>query len=106
MAESGPEESIQGIEFWPWPSSFEHRDLLSEGQDFESSITPTAKENSERPKECEDRVDHELTLLAWRNAGFSQAGTGSRKSLVLQVDAVLSTDRPEESRRASFSRST
>ena len=42
MAKSGPEESVQGIEFWPWPFSFEHGDLLSEGQNFESGITSTA----------------------------------------------------------------
>jgi hypothetical protein len=42
MAESGPEESVQGIEFRPWPFSFEHGDLLSEGQNFEGGIASTA----------------------------------------------------------------
>jgi hypothetical protein len=45
------------------PSALKHRDLLSEGQDLKCGIIPTAKENSECGKECEDRVDHELTLF-------------------------------------------
>jgi hypothetical protein len=94
MAQGIPKESVQPVQGWARPFAFEHGDLLSEGQDFESRITPTAKENSERRKECEDRVDHELTLLTWPNVGFSQQGTGRRKSLLLQLDAVLSTDRP------------
>jgi hypothetical protein len=52
-----------------------HRDLLSEGQDLKRGITPTAKENSECGKECEDRVDHELTLLTRRNVVVH--GTGN-----------------------------
>jgi hypothetical protein len=42
MAQSGPEESVQRVECWPRPFSFEHGDLLSEGQNFESGITSTA----------------------------------------------------------------
>src|SRR5215467_9456097 len=93
MAQGIPKESVQPVQGWTRPLAFEHRDLLSEGQDFESRITPTAKENPERRKECEDRVDHELTLLTWRNVGFSQAGDRESQVLALQLDAVLSTDR-------------
>jgi hypothetical protein len=51
MAKSGPGESAQGIQFWPWPFSFEHGDLLSEGQNFERSIPSTAKKHSDADKE-------------------------------------------------------
>src|SRR5215472_16140798 len=93
MAQGIPKESVEPVQGWTRPFAFEHRDLLSEGQDFESRITPTAKENPERRKECEDRVDHELTLLTWRNVGFSLAGDRESQVLALQLDAVLSTDR-------------
>ena len=75
VAQGSPKDSVQPVQSWPRPFAFEHRDLLSEGQDFESSVTPTAKENSERRKECEDRVDHELNFLAWRNVGFSRVAS-------------------------------
>ena len=35
VAKRGPEESVQAVQFWPWPFPFEHGDLLSEGEDFE-----------------------------------------------------------------------
>jgi hypothetical protein len=47
-AESSPEESVQPVKDWSRSFAFEHRNLLSEGEDFESRITPTVKENSER----------------------------------------------------------
>jgi len=48
MAQSGPKESVQGIEFWPWPFSFEYGDLLSEGQNFEGGI-PRLRKNTRMP---------------------------------------------------------
>jgi hypothetical protein len=51
MAESGPEESVQGVQFWPWPFSFEHCDLLSQGQTFEGGITSTAQKDSDAENE-------------------------------------------------------
>jgi hypothetical protein len=55
------------LNFWrlrvqdgPRPPAFKHCDLLSEGQDLKGGITPTAKENSERGKESEDGLEHEL----------------------------------------------
>ena len=44
-AEGGPEESVQGVQYWPRPLAFEHGDLLSEGEDFEGGIASTAKED-------------------------------------------------------------
>ena len=45
MAKSGPEESVQGIQFWLWPFSFERGDLLSEFQNFEGGIPSTAEKH-------------------------------------------------------------
>jgi len=51
LAKSAPEEAIQAIQFWPWPFSFEHGDLLSEGQNFEGGIPSTAEKHSDAGKE-------------------------------------------------------
>ena len=54
LTECRPEESVQGVQFWPWPFPFEHGDLLSEGEDFEGGIGSTAKEDSDGDKEREE----------------------------------------------------
>ena len=59
LAESRPEESVQGIQFWPRPFSFQHGYLLSEGEDFEGGIAATAKEDPDGGKEREDDFEHE-----------------------------------------------
>src|SRR5215472_15551259 len=102
-AQGGPEESVHPVDDGTRPFAFDHRDLLSEGEDFESSIAPTAKENLERGKECEDRVDHELTVLTWRNEGFSSSATGHRKFLIKGRDQVLATNRRKNCRSAAIS---
>jgi hypothetical protein len=51
MAKSAPEEAVQAIQFWPWPFSFEHGDLLSEGQNFEGGIPSTAEKHSDADNE-------------------------------------------------------
>jgi hypothetical protein len=51
MAKSGPEESVQTIQFWTWPFSFEHGDLLPEGQNFECGIASTAEKHSDADNE-------------------------------------------------------
>ena len=43
--------------------SFQHGDLLSEGEDFEGGIASTAKEDSDGHKEREDDLEHESILL-------------------------------------------
>jgi hypothetical protein len=45
VAEGGPEESVQGVQYWPRPFPFQDSDLLTEGEDFDGGIAPTAKEN-------------------------------------------------------------
>jgi hypothetical protein len=47
-AEGRPEESIQLVSDRTRSFAFKHRDLPSEGEDFESRVTPTAKDDSER----------------------------------------------------------
>ena len=66
-AEGGPEEPVQGIQGWPRPFAFEHGDLLSEGEDFEGRIGPTAEEDTDHGEDGEDELRHELTLVTWRN---------------------------------------
>jgi hypothetical protein len=46
-AQGGPEESVLPVKGWARSFAFEHRDLVSECEDLESRITPTAKENLE-----------------------------------------------------------
>ena len=71
LAKCRPEESVQGIQFWPRPFPFQHGELLAEGEDFESGIASTAKkdfeggiaatakEDSDGEKEREDDCEHE-----------------------------------------------
>jgi hypothetical protein len=67
LAESRPEESVHGVQCWTQPFPFQHGDLLSEGEDFESGIATAAKEDAYGDKEREDDFEHDLTLLARRN---------------------------------------
>jgi hypothetical protein len=61
-AECRPEQSVPAVQFWSRLFSFQHGDLLSEGEDFEGSIASTAKEDSDRNKEREDDWEHESIL--------------------------------------------
>ena len=45
-AEGRPEEPVQGVQCWPRPFAFEHGDLLSEGEDFESGVAATAEKHA------------------------------------------------------------
>ena len=59
LAECRPEESVPEVQFWSRPFPFQHGDLLAEGEDFESGIASTAKEDSDGNKEREDDFEHE-----------------------------------------------
>jgi hypothetical protein len=65
--EDGPEESVPGVQAWPRSFPFEHGDLLPEDEDFEGSITSTAKKDSDGHKEREEDMEHEFILLTRRN---------------------------------------
>ena len=45
-------------------SSLGNRDLLSEGKNFEGSVTATAKEQADGSQGREDEFGHELTLVS------------------------------------------
>ena len=62
LAECRPEESVQGIQFWPRPFPFQHGDLLAEGEDFEGGIASTPEEDSDGSKEGEEDFGHEHTF--------------------------------------------
>jgi hypothetical protein len=63
LAESRPEESVHGVQFWTRPFPFQHGDLLSEGGDFQGGIASTAKEDAYGDKERKDDFEHDVTLL-------------------------------------------
>ena len=58
-AQRGPEETVQGVQCGARPFAFEYSDLLSEGEDLESGITPTSKKNPDGDKERKDEFEHE-----------------------------------------------
>jgi hypothetical protein len=64
-AKGRPEESVQGVQHWARPFTFEDRDLLAEGEDFEGRVTPTAKEDSDGGEDGEGEFRHELTVVTW-----------------------------------------
>ena len=74
-AEGGPEEPVPRVQDWPRPFAFEHRDLLSEGEDFEGRIGSTAEEDTDHGEDGDDELGYELTLATWRNRAL-----GSRPS--------------------------
>jgi hypothetical protein len=59
LAKYRPKESVPGAQSWSRPFAFQHGDLLAEGEDFESGIASTAKEDSDGNKEREDDFEHE-----------------------------------------------
>jgi hypothetical protein len=76
-AQAGPEKPVQPVQNGPWSFALEHCDLLTEGQDLQRGVAPAAKENSDRRKECEDRVEHEPILLTCPNVVFLWKGHDS-----------------------------
>jgi hypothetical protein len=71
-AEGGPEQPVHRVQYRAWPLAFEDGDLLSEGEDFKSSVASTSKEDAEYRKHGEDELGHEITLLTWRNVASSR----------------------------------
>ena len=51
VAESRPEEPIQGVQCRPRAFAFKHGDLLSEGEEFEGGVASTAEEDADRGEE-------------------------------------------------------
>jgi hypothetical protein len=57
LAECGPEEPVQGVQFWP--RRFRFSTATWESKDFEGGIASTAKEDSDGDNEREDDFEHE-----------------------------------------------
>jgi hypothetical protein len=51
VAKRGPEESVQAVQFWPWPFPLEDSDLLSKSENLKGGITSIAEEGSDGDKE-------------------------------------------------------
>lgn len=78
LPECRPEESVQGVQFRPWPFPFQDGDPLSEGDDLKARIAPTAKEDADGHEEGKDDFDHESTLLTQRNVASPGRGCDSQ----------------------------
>ena len=75
-AQGRPEQPVKGVQLWARPFASEHGNLLSEGENLNCSVMPTAEENAERAQEREDEFDHEHMVVACRNA----ASAGQRQA--------------------------
>jgi len=71
-AEGGPEQPVHRVQYRAWPLAFEDGDLLSEGEDFKSSVASTSKEDAEYRKHGMDELGHEINLLTCRNVASSR----------------------------------
>ncbi len=50
----------------------EHRDLLSEGEDFEGRVAAIPEEDMYGGEEREDGLEPELTVVTWRNVALAR----------------------------------
>ena len=66
---------FSSAQLWPRPFAFEHGNLLSEGEDLNCRVMPTAEEDSDSGQESTDEFEHELYFVACRNA----ASAGHRR---------------------------
>ena len=55
-----PERLVQGVQLWARPSPLEHGVLLSEGEDLNRSVMPTAEEDSDSGQESNYEFEHEV----------------------------------------------
>ena len=62
-AQGSPEDSVQPIEVGPGLLPFEDGDLLSESQNFQRKVTPTAEEYAHDSEDRKDGLDQELTVV-------------------------------------------
>ena len=60
---SRPEESVEGMQGWPGPFSFEDSDLLAQGEDLQGGVGSAAKKDADHGEEGENAVRHEITLV-------------------------------------------
>jgi hypothetical protein len=72
-AERGPEQPVTGDQGWPRSLAFEDGNLLAESQDFQGSIGSGPEESAHGGQEGEKELEHELTVVTWRNAMWISA---------------------------------
>ena len=93
VLQRGPEQPVKGGQRWPRSFALEHGDLLSEGKNFEGSITSTPEEDADGGQDCEDEFGHELTVVTWRNVAPWHGWRQAPKLLIKRQRTVLSTHR-------------
>jgi hypothetical protein len=62
-----PERLVQGVQLWARPTPLEHGDPLSEGEDLNRSVMPTAEEDADSGQESKDEFKHEHKVVTRRN---------------------------------------
>ena len=63
VAEGGPEEAAQRVQYWPRPFPLDNRDLLSEGENFEGGIASAAEEDAHHGENREDAIRRGPTVV-------------------------------------------
>jgi hypothetical protein len=58
-----PEQSVDATEPWPRSFSFEHGDLLTEGEDLKSGIRPASEENANNGEDGKKGFNHRTKVL-------------------------------------------
>jgi hypothetical protein len=58
-AQDGPEQPVKGAQVRARMFSFEYRELLTQGQDLQGAIAPTAEEDSQCRQDCRNKIKHE-----------------------------------------------
>jgi hypothetical protein len=67
-AQGHPEQPVKGVQLWARPFALEHGNLPSKGEGFNRSVMPTAEEDSDSGQESSYGFEHELYVVAGRNA--------------------------------------
>ena len=70
-AQGSPEQPVQLIQPRTRPFPLEHGDLLPQGEDLQSSVMPTAEEDSNSGQKSKGEFEHELTVVTWRNVALA-----------------------------------
>jgi hypothetical protein len=63
-AEGSPEHPVKAVQLWARPFAFEHGNLLSEGEDLNGSVMPTAEEDADSGQERNGEFEHEPYVVA------------------------------------------
>jgi hypothetical protein len=92
-AQGRPEPPAERSQLWMRPPADELSNLLSQGEDLNCSVMPTAAEDSDSGQESEDEIKHEHTVVTRRNVDLAAEG-GRGKLLFHWYLGVLATHGP------------